>query len=144
MAKYYLKPDSTEYFYADTLQITITCVNLDSLNEKGLTLYQLIIDKMVNNEFKDTITNVKISPERSGFWTANKNHPFYDTFKKDAEYESAMCSWNNRKARFTDSSGIELVSNIILMYTQSWIYTNSDSIYKIDNSITPLDISSLR
>ena len=133
MAKYYLKPDSVEYFYADSLQITVPCKNLDVLNENGISFYESILKKFLEGKIKDTVSNVEIKPERSGFWSVNKDHPFYDTYKKDTECEGTLCSWNNKVAKFTNSEGIELICSIIIMHTPSWIYTSSGSLYKIDN-----------
>jgi len=137
MAKYNLKYASKEYFYADTMQWTIPCTSLDVLTEKGIILYESILDKVHVGKFKDTVSDVIIKPSRSGSWFANENHPYYDTYINSNEVKGEICAWNNRVAEFTSSNGEILTSSIIVMHTPDWIYTKSGSLYKIETNHIP-------
>jgi len=74
-----------------------------------------------------------VQQSRTGSWIADKQHPLHESLQYVAgeQVNVYLCTWNNRYAIFTDSTGTRKDSSILIMYTKDWLYTKSGSLYKI-------------
>jgi hypothetical protein len=105
------------------------------LSEKGKELYQLVLDKVAKNEFKDHFTNYVFQKVSSGGWVNDESSPFYD--KEYCGY--SMNTFDNIvingywKSRGKDSyqNGKTSQTSPIIFYTDSWCYTESGSLYSL-------------
>lgn len=149
-AHQYVKPDTKEYYYITSDQITIPYNSLNEsyetiLSEKGLELLQNIKEKVEKGEFKDTFVKYRVDLENSGSWFGNASSPFYNP----TDCKGCLNSWGNIVIRgYTQElldnlhgnnpsySDLTMKTSPVVFYTNQWCYTKSGSLYKLEEKIT--------
>jgi hypothetical protein len=146
-----LKKDTRASYYAADCQFTVGKIildyesrtertsfdiTLDDLNEEGVKVYNIIQEKIKNNEWETIILkDSSIETVRSGSWIRDVQHPAHNKAMEQPEcvYPKSMngclCSWRNLDCKFT-IDGKFYKTPIIIMYTDEWVYTRVGTLYK--------------
>lgn len=139
-----LKKGTREFYEACEMQYTLpidthmTNDIRDILNEKGLALYNDVLEKVNRKEFKDTYSKYFVDSYNSGMWHANKDSPFFD------QAENVVCCLNtfrNRKIQGLNQRVNKVfTTSCCIFYKDStdddgWCYTASGSLYRLQEKI---------
>lgn len=139
-----LKRDSIPYFYAAFNQMCIgkivedpsyngnLDIKIDDLNDAGMELYKNIMTKLENNEYTD-VSLVRFDIRRTSMWEIDKKHQHYETYEPNCNgvTKGAICTWRNKIAIVKDYDGDFIRTSMVILYSDDWIYTDSDTLYKL-------------
>jgi hypothetical protein len=139
--KYYLNPDSLEYYACACYQVSMypmTSKNdvnvLDILNESGKELYRCIQNKCQNEPPKNTLEMYSIRYVNSGSWFADETSHYY-TDNPDS-YKGSFNTFQNMiihgKIKDTDE-WMQTSPCIFVNEKEGWCFTKSGNHYKLIN-----------
>ena len=133
-ARALLNKSGKEYYNASNYQYSIHIQNnnINMLNSEGIILYNNIQKKINANNFTDTIINYMVMHTESGMWINDNNSDYYDITRAIAELNTS----NNVKIYGMNKEKNEpILTSTVIMYSESWCYTLSGSLYKLENII---------
>ena len=126
------KPGTREHYFAAANQYTVLDTDYENvLNERGLTIYRQVLEKVGKEEFKDEIYNMNTEFVRSGIWVVDENKEGHELFSKENNFKAILCTWQNQVAVGKLKNGKEVTTSVIRFKGPNWIYTISGSLYKI-------------
>lgn len=137
----YIKKNTEEYYWIASDQWTIRPENkdtdlLDILTTAGLELHSQTQEKYDAGDWKDTLSTYALDRSKSGFWSPDKESPYYvpDT---DGSHWTTLNSWNNIVVLgFSESRQKWLTTSAVILITNEWCLTRSGSLYKIGTKTT--------
>lgn len=136
--------NSIEWYYSGSNQSFINVKSLGALNEKGRKLYDDVLLKVQNQDYKNEFVKFYTQRELSGSWYADPTSTFYDITNKnnpmtDQESISGLINtWNNVCVIGTVANGESLTTSPCIFISDKWCYTSSGSLYKLGTNTSEI------
>lgn len=140
----YVRSDIEAWYRLCNEQSTIPKDDNDSydgiLNEDGFKLLRYVEELVKNNSFNGFFPTYHLGRTNSGAWFTKKESPFY----KESEC-SLLNSWDNIRIEGRTQDMIDknvsidqlLKTSPVILYTDSWCWTQSHSLYKLGQKLDP-------
>ena len=146
--KYFLKPDSEEFYWCSNYQFSIHPKNnnklSDVLNEDGKVLYNNIRKLVLSSIPQKTIDVYTLEYVNSGSWFADQTSKYY--LNANDKIKGAFNSFDNIsiKGRIIGTkTWINTSPCIFVNIEEGWCFTKNGSIYKLLEHKTFLEIEDL-
>ena len=129
----YVKDTSKFYFQSTSGQRTIYSTEDEKLeeilNKEGIELYQKVLKKVENEEYKDTLQSLNIIHQNPGIWVPNESSPHYNPKEHQRHYSDLS---NLVVMGFAINKGSNITTSTLIFLTNDWCYTFSGSLYKLE------------
>jgi len=137
----YIKPNTIEYYYICSNQVTINVFNENTkmyniLSDEGMKLYNKAQHRYNNCEWNDVLSTYGIEYVKSGFWYADIDSCYYD----ENETTGYLKTYNNIiVVGYSDARKDWAITSEVIFLTSNWCLTRSMNLYKL---ITEINIDS--